>query len=103
MITSLSAMISNLLIFSFVKFSLVTEIELLAKELNIKIKKPKIGRSWLFLIPTISGFLIASPLPDEINASFFESAEYNISKTLVLSYIFNITFVYVILYLATFI
>jgi hypothetical protein len=99
MIASLSATISNLLIFSFAKFSLVTEIELLAKELNIKIKKLKINRSWLFLIPTISGFLIASPLPDEINTSLFESVEYDISRTLVLSYIFNITLIYVILYI----
>ena len=100
MIASLSATISNLLIFSFVKFSLVTEIELMAKEMNIKTKKLKINKSWSFLIPAISGFLIASPLPDEINASLFESVEYDISKTLIISYVFNITLIYIILYIS---
>lgn len=100
LIGSVSATLTNVLIFSFVKFSLVTETYLRAKEIGLKIKKMK-SRAWFFLIPALSGFIITSPFSDEFNASLFESVEYNLNKMLISSYVFNLTFLYIIAYFSS--
>lgn len=85
-IGALGTMIGDLLIFNVIKNHLPKELENLAKKSKIrKFKKTKLG----WLIPVIAGFIIASPLPDEIGISLLGIAKYETKKFMVLSFALN--------------
>jgi uncharacterized membrane protein YdjX (TVP38/TMEM64 family) len=105
-IGAFGSVISDYLIFRFVRDKLINEIKLLSKEIN-HLTKPvsdlvfteeitvilwkKISRSriWKHLIPIIAGFIIASPLPDELGVAIFGAAKYEPKKFLLFSYCLN--------------
>lgn len=112
-IGAFGSVISDYLIFRFVRDKLTDEIKLLSKEIN-RLTKPisnlvfteelsvilwkKISRSkiWKTLVPVIAGFIIASPLPDELGVAIFGAAKYEPRKFLVISYVLNFIGIFVI-------
>lgn len=98
-IAGFGALIGDLLIFTFVRASFADEIEKLSKGgvLNhIHNKIPAVFKK--YLVAVIAGFIIASPLPDEIGVSLL-AASTNISAKMffVISYALNTLGIFVIL------
>lgn len=86
LIGATGTMIGDLLIFNFFKKGLPEEIETIIKKTKIeKIKKSK----FKWLIPGISGFIIASPLPDEIGISLLGVTKFNTTKFMILAFTLN--------------
>jgi len=112
-IGAFGSVVSDYLIFRFVKDRLAGEIIMLSKEIN-RIRKPisslvleeemiirtwkKISKSkiWNVLIPVIAGFIIASPLPDELGAAMFGAIKFDLKKFIVISYLLNFTGILII-------
>jgi len=106
LIGAFGSVVSDYLIFRFVRDKLINEIKLLSKEIN-HLTKPvsdlvfteeitvvlwkKITRSriWKHLIPIIAGFIIASPLPDELGVAIFGAAKYEPKRFIIISYCLN--------------
>lgn len=84
------AVMSDYIIFLFVKEKLVDELKLVQKELKLtflnRFSKSKVLG---FILPAIAGFIIASPLPDEIGVAILGSIKYDKKKFLVFSYVLN--------------
>jgi len=79
-------MIGDLLIFNFFKKGLPNELKTIIKKTKInKLKGPKL--KWL--IPGIAGFIIASPLPDELGISILGIADWDTNKFMLLAFILN--------------
>ena len=112
-IGAFGSVLSDYLIFRFVRDRLMVEINLLSKEINnlteplsnlvstkrmriIIWKKISSSRIWKTLVPVIAGFIIASPLPDEIGVAIFGAAKYEPRKFLVISYVLNFIGIFVI-------
>jgi len=105
-VAALGAVVSDYLIFRFVKDRLVKEIKLLAKEID-RIGRPvsnlivseqirvriwrNISRSrvWKRIIPVISGLIVASPLPDELGVALFGASKYEPKRFILYSYLLN--------------
>ncbi len=90
---ALGALISDYLIFRFVRDRLLNELKTVSEELKLRIphlqlrvKKSKIFK---WAIPTIAGLIIASPLPDEIAAALFAVVRYDPKKFATFSYVSN--------------
>ena len=99
LIGGFGALVGDLIIFRFVRYSLADEIAKLSKEkitLYISHKTPNLFKK--YLIPVIAGFVIASPLPDEIGISMLAVTK-NISMKIfsVISYMLNTAGIFVIL------
>jgi len=106
LVGAVGSVISDYFIFRFVRNRLMDEIKLLSKEIN-HFTKPisekiikervriliwkKISRSkiWKTLVPIFAGFIIASPLPDELGVAIFGAVKYEPRKFLLISYILN--------------
>ncbi|MDP3765912.1 MAG: hypothetical protein Q8R04_05350 [Nanoarchaeota archaeon] len=99
LIAGFGALVSDLIIFNFIRHSFADEIERLSKEkavLYINHKTPNIFKK--YLLPVVAGFIIASPLPDEIGVSLLAVSK-NISMKIfsVISYMLNTAGIFVIL------
>jgi hypothetical protein len=98
----LGAMFGDLIIFKFIKTEILPEARLLAKDLKIpRIKSHKLIHLIHKIAPFIAGFIIASPLPDEIGAAMFGAIEYNTRKFMIISWICNTSGLLVIALLGT--
>ena len=107
-IGAFGAVLSDYIIFRFVRDRLAGEILSLSREIN-KLRKPisslvleeelivrlwkRISRSkiWHVIIPVIAGFIIASPLPDELGAALFGAIKFDAKKFVIISYLLNFT------------
>lgn len=115
-IGAFGSVISDYLIFRFVRDRLMTEIKLLRKEIDnlthpisslvfteeLKIiiwRKISRSKTWKLLVPVIAGFIIASPLPDELGVAIFGAAKYDPKKFLLFSYCMNFIGILAISYL----
>ena len=115
-IGAFGSVLSDYLIFRFVRDRLMVEIKLLSKEINnlteplsnlittkrIRIliwKKISHSKIWKLLIPVFAGFIIASPLPDEIGVALFGATKYEPKKFLLISYSLNFIGILIISYL----
>jgi uncharacterized membrane protein YdjX (TVP38/TMEM64 family) len=116
LIGATGAVISDYLIFRFVRDKLMDEIKLLSKEID-EFSKPisemvikqkvriliwkKISRSRILkmIIPIVAGLIIASPLPDEIGVALFGATRFERRKFLLISYLLNFLGILVIGYL----
>lgn len=87
----LGALLGDILIFKFIRFSLSDEIEKVSKEkivMRINSKIPLVFRK--YVLPILAGIIIASPLPDEIGVSLLASLKSVSMKTfLILSFVLN--------------
>ncbi len=85
-IGAIGTMLGDLLIFNFFKKGLPKEIETIIKKTKIeKIKKSK----FKWLIPGIAGFIIASPLPDEIGVSLLGVTKFKTTTFMLLAFTLN--------------
>ncbi|MEM5781688.1 MAG: hypothetical protein QXD43_00640 [Candidatus Aenigmatarchaeota archaeon] len=83
----LSSVLSEIIIYDFAN----KETKKLIKHYKVKdLKLPKIKYDILKKIsPLIAGFIIASPLPDELAAVLLGSEGYDIKKFMLLTFVFN--------------
>lgn len=115
LIGAVGSVISDYIIFHFVRNRLLKEIKMLSndvtrltkpisylffwEELRIRlwhsISKSKI---WHLMIPVLAGFIIASPLPDEIGVALFGAVKFPIKKFLLVSYTLNFAGILIIGY-----
>lgn len=89
LIGGFGAMLSDFLIFSYVKYKLNPDMKYILKKLKVdKIKKinhTKLG----WILPVLGAVILASPLPDEIGSILLGISHYSTKKFLILSYIMN--------------
>lgn len=79
-------MIGDLVIFNFFKKGLPKEVKTIIKKSKInKLKKGK----FKWLIPGIAGFMIASPLPDEIGISLLGVSDFDTNTFMLLAFTLN--------------
>jgi uncharacterized membrane protein YdjX (TVP38/TMEM64 family) len=102
-IAGLSAAMGDLVIFKLVRFTFRDEIEKLSATkilVFLKLKTPNIIRK--YFVPVLAGLLIASPLPDEIGVSLLaSSSKISTPWFLLMSYLLNLTGIFVILILGS--
>ncbi len=105
LIAGFGALIGDLIIFNFIRHSFADEIKKLKKEKIIihvhnHIRKRTPNALKKYIIPIFAGFIIASPLPDEIGVSLFAASRKISTKIFsVISYILNTAGIFVILIL----
>jgi hypothetical protein len=81
------AMLGDVIIFKVIKTELLPEARLLAKDLRIpRIKSNKLLHIVHKIAPFVAGFIIASPLPDELGAGLFGAIEYDLKKFMIISF-----------------
>jgi len=85
-IGAIGTMIGDLIIFKFFKKGLPKEIKTIIKKTKIhKLKKSK----FKWLVPGIAGFIISSPLPDEVGISLLGITKWDTNKFMLLAFILN--------------
>ncbi|HLC19612.1 MAG TPA: hypothetical protein VJK72_01750 [Candidatus Nanoarchaeia archaeon] len=96
-VAGFGALISDLFIFKFVRFSLMDEIEQLSQTKVLRrLKFPVSFNTYFF--PILAGFIIASPLPDEIGIALLGACTRMSTKFFsLLSYSLNAMGIFVIL------
>lgn len=98
-IAGFGALLGDLLIFKFIKYSLADEIKKLSKERlfnHAKNKIPKTLKKYLILV--LAGFIISSPLPDEAGVSLLAaSTTISIRAFSIISYALNTAGIFLIL------
>ena len=99
MIGGLGALLGDLFIFNFIRHSFKDEVEKLYREKIIVYtnhKTPSFLRR--YLLPVVAGFIIASPLPDEIGVTMLAASKSISAKVFsVISYVLNTAGIFVIL------
>ncbi len=90
LIGAIGAILSDYLIFRFIKYNLSREIKSISKKFKIHphLKKPYV-KILKKLAPLIAGFIIASPLPDELAASILSAIKVNDIEFLLISFFSN--------------
>lgn len=99
LLAGFGALLSDLLIFRFIRGSFKDELKLLSKEkIFLNTKKYLSPKTNNFLIPFIGAIFIASPLPNEIGVSLMATSRFISTKIFsVFCYILNTTGIFVIL------
>ena len=102
LIGGFGAMIGDYLIFKLIRHSFHDEIEKLRNEKIIKhINKKSPSFVKKYFLPVIAGFIIASPLPDEMGVALLASSKIISSRIFfVISLLLNTTGIFVILWLS---
>ena len=98
LIGGFGALIGDLFIFSFIRHSFADEIRKLSKEKVVNYFNGKLpGLLKKYLIPVAAGFVIASPLPDEIGVTLLAASKVISTKIFaVISYVLNTAGIFVI-------
>src|SRR3989338_10168596 len=100
-IAGFGALIGDLLIFNFIKHSFKDEIKKISKEkiyVYLNNKTPRLFKK--YFIPVLAGFIIASPLPDEVGVSLLAIPTKISTKIFsIVSYILNTIGIFVILFI----
>ena len=98
-IGGLGALVGDLLIFSFIRYSFSDEIKKLSKEKIVKYfdgRLPKVLKKYLLLFA--AGFIIASPFPDEIGVSLMAASKIISPKVFsIISYLLNTSGIFLIM------
>lgn len=101
LIGGLGALVGDMIIFRFIRHSFADEIEKLSQEKvinHINNKMPNLLKK--YLVPVLAGFIIASPLPDEIGVSLMAVSRSISTKIFyILSYTLNTAGIFVILFI----
>jgi uncharacterized membrane protein YdjX (TVP38/TMEM64 family) len=91
-IAAFGSLLSDYLIFKFVRSYLLEEIKLAAEELKIPTEflAKFVRKKWVaYFIPVVAGIIIASPLPDEIGVALLAASRYNRKYFAIFSYLSN--------------
>ena len=98
-IAGFGALVGDLIIFRFIRYYFAEEIEKFSKEkamIYFNNKIPNLLKK--YFVPVLAGFIIASPLPDEIGVSLLAVSRSISTKFFsVLSYILNTAGIFIIL------
>jgi len=102
LIGGIGAVLSDLIIFLFIRYSFMDEIEKLEKEKVVKYieKEERIifGHYYRYIFPALAGFLIASPLPSEIGVTMLAAIrKVSIKKFLIIAYALHSLGIFIIL------
>ncbi len=99
LIAGLGALFGDLIIFKLIRHSFADELEKLRKERVVSYfgsKTPALLKR--YLTPIFAGFIIASPLPDEIGVSLLASSKAISMRTFsIIAYLFNTVGIFIIL------
>jgi hypothetical protein len=100
-IASIGALISDIIIFFFVKYSFGNEVQTLSKESAVQTLSRLIPDSFrAYLLATFACILIAAPLPTEIGILLMTSVKkISTKKFVVIVYILHVSAIFVILLL----
>lgn len=103
-IGGVGALLSDVIIFMFVRHSFIDEIEKLKKEKIIiligRTTKKLFGLFSNYLLPIISGFLIASPLPTEVGVALLATMKgLSVKKFLLIAYLLHTLGILIILFI----
>ena len=98
-IAGFGALIGDLIIFKFIRYSFADEIRKISQEKAISHLNNKIPTLFKrYFVPVLAGFIIASPLPDEIGVSLLAASRSISTKIFsILSYVLNTAGIFVIL------
>ncbi len=99
LIGGLGALLGDLFIFNFIRYSFNDEVKKLYREKLIVYANHKTP-SFLkrYLLPVVAGFIIASPLPDEIGVTMLAASKSISAKVFsVISYVLNTAGIFVVL------
>lgn len=98
-IGGLGALIGDLFIFSFIRHSFADEIRRLSREKIVKYFNGRLpGRLKEYLLPAVAGFVIASPLPDEIGVAMLAASKVISTKAFaIVSYSLNTAGIFAVL------
>ncbi|MBI2656296.1 hypothetical protein HYX03_00980 [Candidatus Woesearchaeota archaeon] len=101
LIGGLGALIGDLFIFSFVRQSFADEIRRLSREKIVKYFNGKLpGHLKEYLLPAVAGFIIASPLPDEIGVTMLAASKVISTKIFsIVSYALNTMGIFAVLFI----
>lgn len=99
LVAGLGALAGDLFIFKFIRYSFADEIKKIRKEKIFNFVKGRIPRFIrVYLAPVFAGFIIASPLPDEIGVALLAGTTKVSTKAfLIISYVLNTGGIFVIL------
>lgn len=93
LIASVGAMLSNFLVYRFIRHKLLDHFDSLARRLRIRmhivrynIERRKVAK---FLVLAVAGFIIASPLPTEIAIGLFAAIKFDLKKFLLYAFVFQ--------------
>ena len=100
-IGGLGALISDLFIFSFIRQSFAEELNMLSKERIVVYFNNRLpGIFKKYLLPVAAGFVIASPLPDEIGVALLAASKIVSTRIFTfISYSLNTIGIFVVLYI----
>jgi membrane protein DedA with SNARE-associated domain len=104
LIGAIGALISDYLIFRFIGKKVIVSFEEIASDIPKKLENDiektmrRIRKSKIFhhLMPIIAGFIIATPLPDELVGILFGSVKFDMKKFLILSLVLHFITIFVI-------
>src|SRR3989344_2851920 len=101
LIGGLGALISDLFIFSFIRQSFADEIRKLGREKIVKYFNGRLpGAIKKYTLPVVAGFVIASPLPDEIGVAMLAASKVISTKIFsVISYALNTIGIFAVLFI----
>lgn len=91
LIGGMGALVGDLFIFSFIRQSFADEIRRLSREKIVAYFHPNIpGFFKKYMLPVVAGFIIASPLPDEIGVAMLAASKVMSTKIFsIMSYLLN--------------
>ena len=94
LIGGLGALLSDWLIFSFIRYSFTNEINKLKKEKFVKMmaknSESLFSSYHKYIFPTFAGFLVASPLPTEIGVTMMASIKnLSVKKFMIIAYLLH--------------
>lgn len=99
LIGGLGALLGDLFIFNFIRYSFKDEVRKLYREkvvMYINHKTPNLLKR--YLLPVVAGFIIASPLPDEIGVTMLAASKSISAKVFsVISYVLNTAGIFALL------
>jgi len=97
-IAGMGALTSDLVLFTFIRSSFMDEVKEMSNEKPVKKLRHMIhGHLKKYLLPVLAGFVIASPLPDEIGVCLLASSKISPRAFSVFSYLLNTLGILVIL------
>ena len=99
LIGGLGALVGDLFIFSFIRHSFADEIKKLSREKIVKYFNGRLpGKLKEYFLPVVAGFVIASPLPDEVGVTMLAASKVISTKLFtIVSYVLNTAGIFVIL------
>ncbi len=104
MVGGVGALLSDTLIFIFIRHSFIDEVERLKKEkfiisFGVSVKKV-LGSFTHYLLPIVAGLLIASPLPTEVGIALLASMKrVSMKKFLIIAYLLHTLGIFIILFI----